>query len=87
MKKNQLTLVIMFVLFFTMNVQAGWFDEDEELVAVCKTKALRVKSMITEACKVEGEEEACDVLDAMKQKDYDEHNCKLIMKYHKRFSR
>ena len=65
--------------------QAGWFDDDDDYVAVCKTKALKIKSKAAIECST-GDDIACEALEAIQDRKYDEEGCKAISIAHKRLT-
>lgn len=84
MKKAHKFLMAL-VIAAAVPAQAGWFDDDDDYVAICKTKALKIKTKAAMAC-AEGDEVACEAQEAMQDRKYDEEGCKAISITHKKLT-
>lgn len=85
MKLAQKALLVLMILA-VVPAQAGWFDDDEDFVAVCKTKALKIKTKVNIECAT-GDDEACEAKEAIANRKYDEEGCKAISIAHKKYTK
>lgn len=80
-KKSLLVLLVLAVV----PAQAGWFDDDADFVALCKTKAIKIKTKATLEC-AGGDDVACAAQEAIENRKYDEEGCKAIAIAHKQLT-
>lgn len=85
MKATQRVLAVLIVLA-VLPAHAGWFSDDDDYVAICKTKALKIKTKAALAC-AEGDDDACAAQEAMQSRQYDEEGCKAISIAHKKLTK
>ena len=84
MKATQRVLAVLLVLA-VLPAQAGWFSDDDDFVAVCKTKAIKIKTKVNIEC-ASGDDDAYAAKEAMENRQYDEEGCKAISIAHKKFT-
>lgn len=81
-KKYLAVLLVLAVL----PAQAGWFEDDDDFVAICKTKALKIKSKVGVECAT-GDDQACEAQEAIINRTYDEDGCKAISIAHRKYTK
>lgn len=74
------------IVLAALPAQAGWFEDDDDFVAVCKTKALKIKGKVGVECAM-GDDEACEAKEAIANRNYDEEGCKAISIAHRKYTK